>query len=190
MAAFLFLALIQDKPVELTVGETYRVTVRIASWQAEANCNSEVVRPVKYAEPAKLLDIVKKGKVRWAKCQLEDGKTGFLTANNLMSKKEFKKLEEGSEETAAGAAESYRGSRFDPGTEDKFSSAKDYSAAYKQVDEWCGRPEAKYKDHETGQDKYRSYLPGKPSWKNDLKVMLEELRDFRRMGRLGEFSGK
>jgi hypothetical protein len=189
MGAILFLALLQDKEPELNVGEVYRITVRVASWQSEPSCNADPMRPVKYAEHAKLLELVKKGKVRWAKCQLEDGKTGYITANNLLSKKEFKKLEEGNEETAAGAAESYRGSRFDPGTEDKFSATKDYSAAYKQVDEWCGRPEAKYKDHETGQDKHRAAMPGKPGWKNNRADMQQVLRTFRAAGKLGEFQG-
>lgn len=164
---------------------TYCVTVRSGAFYTEASSVSEVLRAAKYGEKVTVTGTAKNGKQVWAVCEIDGGKKAYISAKSLLPKGEFKKQVEGSEEDASTAAEGYRGSRFDPKTEEGFSKEKNLGGAYQKVDAWCGRPEAR----DPGGSVVKTYEPGKPGWKMNRPEMLIRLRQFRRDGKLGEFAG-
>ena len=176
----LLLALQED---EIKPG-TYCVSVRNASFYTEASGLSDVLRAAKYGEKVTVTGTTKNGKQVWAVCEV-DGKKAYIPAKSILPKGEFKKVVEGSEDEASTKAEGYRGSRFDPKTEEGYSKEKNLGNAYQKVDEWCGCPEAR---DENGNIK-KEFQPGKPGWKMNRPEMLIRLRQFRRDGKLGEFAG-
>lgn len=164
----------------------YKVKVRQAAFHAEASSLSDVVRKAKYGEEVNLTGTARNGKVLWAQVEIDGGKKAFIVAKSLVTPKEFKEQAEGSEESGSMAAEGYKGSRFDPKTEEGYSQKQNLGPAYAKVNDWCGQPEAKDENGKV----VKPYLPGKPAWKNDRASMLLVLRQFRRDGNLGEFAGQ
>ncbi len=175
----------QDKKEQEPIPGKYRVNVRGANFLEEASSLAEPVRKAVHGEEVEVVAFTKNGKQTWAKCHLREGKTAFISARSLLGNKEFETQAEGSSEAGAAAAEGYRGSRFDPATEEKYRTEKNLGPAYQQVDAWCGRPEEK--NAKTGA--VSPALPGKPVWRNDRGAMLRILREFRKDGKLGEFAG-
>jgi len=169
---------------ELKPGK-YRVTVRQGSFLQEATSLSDPVRKAVYGEEVDVLAFQRNGQQVWAKCKLREGATAFIMSKSILPSKDFEAQVEGSEETGAASAEGYRGSRFDPKTEEEFSKGKNLGPAYEQVNQWAGQPEAK--DPKSGAV-MKQAMPGKPAWRNSRKDMLAVLRAFRREGKLGEFT--
>lgn len=184
MTALAVLALFLEEP-KFEPGP-YAVKVKKASIYSEPNNLDPdlIIGEAKKGDIVQAQKRVYNGKVAWAQCRFTDGKSGYLPMSSIITEKEFRDQPEGSEETGARQAEGYRGSRFDPKTEDKFKNDKNLGPAYEKVDHWCGCPQVFDKKENRV---VKEAMPGRPAWKNDRAAMLRVLKEFRREGKLGEF---
>jgi hypothetical protein len=139
------------------------VQMRSASFYRKAG--SEAAEKASYGEEVTVLAI----EGRFARVtRKKDGSTLYISKLALIDPAKFDPVPESQEEKARLKAENFKAGRFDKETEAEYIRVKggDMERAYQEVDDVMGRPASKA----------------------DRATLERELAEFRRAGKLGEFS--
>jgi hypothetical protein len=139
------------------------VQVRAAAFTRGASRRSEVLRKALYGEEVAVTAV----EGRFSKVTL-DGAAAYIPTAALVAKEKFVPAPENEEEKMRLKAQAYEAGRFDPETEKAYRKEKGpaLDAAFKDVDA----------------------LERRPAYKGDRALLERRLEQFRRDGKLGEFS--